>query len=143
MNTFLFFGNGIRMLCFSFSFSQRVQIMKTEYKYGQYCSPLFFFYLGFFSQTFTNHRTAGEGGEHFFNSSLPLPPSSQTLRNQPGDYCRELTSAHSQQPDSNREPLDSECKSLTTKLRALFLPSANQIAHIFSLSDNIWYTCMD
>ena len=40
----------------------------------------FFFYLGFFSQTFTNHRTAGEGGGHFFNSSLPLPPASQTLR---------------------------------------------------------------
>ena len=26
------------------------------------------------------HRTAGEGGGHFFNSSLPLPPASQTLR---------------------------------------------------------------
>ena len=39
-----------------------------------------FFYLGFFSQLFTNHRTAGEEGGHFFNSSLPLPPVSQTLR---------------------------------------------------------------
>ena len=39
----------------------------------------FFFYLGFLSQTFTNYRTAGEGGEHFINSSLPLPPASQTL----------------------------------------------------------------
>ena len=37
----------------------------------------------------------------------------------PGDYCRELTSAHSQQPDSNQEPLVSKRKSLTTKLRAL------------------------
>ena len=36
-----------------------------------------YFYL---SRPFTNHRTAGEGGEHFFNSSLPLPPASQTLR---------------------------------------------------------------
>ena len=27
-----------------------------------------------------NHRTAGEGGGHFFNSSLP--PPSQTLRHQ-------------------------------------------------------------
>ena len=41
---------------------------------------IFFFYLGFFSQPFTNHGTAGEGGGHFFNSSLPLPPASQTLR---------------------------------------------------------------
>ena len=35
------------------------------------------------------------------------------------DYCRERTSAHRLQPDSNREPLVSESKSLTTKLRAL------------------------
>ena len=40
----------------------------------------FFFYLGFLSQTFTNHRTAGEGRGHFFNSSVPLPTASQTLR---------------------------------------------------------------
>ena len=39
-----------------------------------------FFYLAFLSQTFTNHRTAAEGGGHFFNSSLPLPPASQTRR---------------------------------------------------------------
>ena len=55
-----------------------------------------FFCLGFLSQTFTNHRTAGEGGEHFFNSSLLLPPASQTLRHQLGDCCSELTFAHSQ-----------------------------------------------
>ena len=57
------------------------------------------------------------GGGPFLNSSLPLPPTSQPLRHQPRYYCRQLTSAHSQQPDSNREP--SERKSLTTKLRAL------------------------
>ena len=56
---------------------------------------------------------------YFFNSSLPLPPALQALRHQPCDYCRELTSAHSQHPDSNREPLVSEQKWLTTKLRAL------------------------
>ena len=82
----------------------------------------FFFSIQvFLSRTFTNHRTAGEGGGHFLNSSLPLPPASQTLRHQPGDCCRELTSAHSQQPDSSRKPLVSESKSLTTKLRALKL----------------------
>ena len=42
-------------------------------------SKYFFFYLGFLSQPFTNHRTAEEGGGHLFNSSLPLPPASQTL----------------------------------------------------------------
>ena len=36
----------------------------------------FFFYLGFLSRPFTNYRTAGEGGGHFFNSSLPIPPAS-------------------------------------------------------------------
>ena len=79
---------------------------------------VFFFYLGFLSRTFSNHRTAGEVGGHFFNFSLPLPPASRALRHQPGDYCRKLTSAHSQQPDSNGEPLVSKRKSLTTKLRA-------------------------
>ena len=41
---------------------------------------VFVFYLGFFSRTFTNHMIAGEGGGHFFNSSLPLSPASQALR---------------------------------------------------------------
>ena len=40
----------------------------------------FFFYLDFLSQPFTNNRTAGEGGAHVFNSSLPLPPASQIVR---------------------------------------------------------------
>ena len=39
-----------------------------------------FFYLDFLPQPLTNQRTAGERGGHFFNSSLPLPPASQTLR---------------------------------------------------------------
>ena len=39
-----------------------------------------FFCLGFLSQAFTNRRTAEEGGGQFFNSSLPLPPASHTLR---------------------------------------------------------------
>ena len=37
---------------------------KHDHKY------LLFFYMGFLSQTFTNSRTAGEGGGHFFKSSL-------------------------------------------------------------------------
>ena len=41
---------------------------------------IFFFYLGFLSRTFTNRSTAEEGGGHFFNSSPPVPPTSQTLR---------------------------------------------------------------
>ena len=40
----------------------------------------FFFYLGFLSQTFTIHGTAGEAGGYLFNSSLPLPPALRTLR---------------------------------------------------------------
>ena len=73
-----------------------------------------FFYLGFLSQPFTNHRTAGEEGGYFH-------PLYRHLRHQPDDYCRELTSVDRQQSDSNREPLVSEHKLLTTKLRALVL----------------------
>ena len=40
----------------------------------------FFFCLGVLSRPFMNHRTAGEWGGYFFNSSLPLPPASETLR---------------------------------------------------------------
>ena len=79
-------------------------------------SLFFFFYLGFLSSTFTIHRTAGEEGGYLFNSSLPLPPTSQTLRHCLGNYCRELTSVHSQQPDSDS---DSKRKLLTIKLLAL------------------------
>ena len=43
--------------------------------------PVYFFLSGFSLRTLTNHWTSGEGGRHFFNSSLPLPPASQTLRN--------------------------------------------------------------
>ena len=84
--------------------------------YSVNATNFFYIYMDFFSRTFTIHRTAGEKGGYLFNSSLRLPLASQTLRHQPDDYCRELTVAHSQQPDSNREPLVSECKSLTTKL---------------------------
>ena len=41
MNTFLFFRYRNRMLYFFFFLtSQREQILKTEYKHGQYCTPL-------------------------------------------------------------------------------------------------------
>ena len=65
----------------------------------------FFFLSGFFSRIFTIHRTAGEGGDYLLTSFLPLPPASQTLRYQLGYCCRELTSAHSWQPESNMESL--------------------------------------
>ena len=67
---------------------------------------------------FHNHESQDcrKGGGHFFNSSLPIPPTSQRLRHQLGNYCREFISAHRQQPDLNRESLVSGCKLLTTKL---------------------------
>ena len=79
---------------------------------------ILFFLSGFsFKYIHDSQDSRGRGG-YLDNSSLPLPPASQTLRNKPGNYCRELTSAHSSQPDSNREPVVSERMSLTTKLRA-------------------------
>ena len=82
-----------------------------------------FFYLDFLSQAFTIHRTAGKMGGYFFNFSLLLPTASLTLTHQPGDYCRELHSAHRQHPNPSWEPLVSESKSLTTKLPALVFVS--------------------
>ena len=41
---------------------------------------IYIFYLDFLSQTLTNYRTAAAGGGHFFNFSVPLPPTSQALR---------------------------------------------------------------
>ena len=77
--------------------------------------PAFFFfsYLGFLSQILTNDRTVGEGGGYLFNSSLPLPPGLQTIIHWPDLYWIKLTSVHSWQQDSNREPLVSELKSVT------------------------------
>ena len=49
-------------------------------QFNQSMEIYIFFYLGFLSQPFTNQGTAGEGGGHFFNASLPLPLASQTLR---------------------------------------------------------------
>ena len=57
---------------------------------GKFWVYIFFFYLGFLSRTFTNHRTAGEGGGHFFNSSLPLPPVHRHL-----DISRVITAESS------------------------------------------------
>ena len=103
----------------------------------------FFFYLGFLSRTFTIHRTAGEGESYPFITVVPLPPVSQTLRHQPGYCCREFTSARSQQPDSNREPLVTEHKPLTTKLRTLDFPSKRNsymdITRTKLFSRNIFY----
>ena len=120
--------------CFSPKFNPSVMTLLLKnlinhrfLSFGQFFTGLsfffffFFLYLGLLSQPFTNHRTAGEGGGHFFNFLLPLPLASQTLRHQLGNYCRELTSTHMQQPDSNREPLASEHKSLTTSLVVWFL----------------------
>ena len=77
----------------------------------------FFVYLGFLSRPFTIQREAGEGRGYLFNSSLPLPPASQILRNWPSDYWRELTSAHRQQLDSYQQLLVSKRKFPITKLR--------------------------
>ena len=67
-----------------------------------------FFYPFVFSGTFTIHRTTGEEGGHFFNFPLPLPPVSQTLRHQPGHYCRELTSAQRQRSDFKHKLLNTK-----------------------------------
>ena len=68
---------------------------------------------------FTGQQEKGKARGYLFNCSLQLPPTSQTLKHLPGDYCRDLTSALSQRPSSNQETLVSESKSLTTRIHAL------------------------
>ena len=70
-----------------------------------YLFSCFFFYLVFLSRIFTIHRTAGEGGGYLLISFLPVLPASQKLGYQLGYCCRELTSAHSWQLESNMESL--------------------------------------
>ena len=117
---------GIFHLHFDGGKPQTSQTLKQLFGYLRYFFLIYFIvfflifsYLFFFSKPFTNHRTEGEGVGNFLNSSLPLPPASQTLRHQSDDYRRGFNPAHRQQPDSNRKPLLSKRKSLTTKLRAL------------------------
>ena len=57
--------------------SQYLNYLKNSIPISQ---MIFLFCLGFLSQPLTNQRTVGKGGGHSFNSSLPLPAASQTLR---------------------------------------------------------------
>ena len=52
---------------------------KTHEKKKMGGPKLVFFHPGFLSQPFTNHRTAVEGGGHFFYFTLSLLRATQTL----------------------------------------------------------------
>ena len=108
------------------------------------------FFLSGFSFTYIHEsqdsRRWREDEGYPFSSFIPLPPASETLRYQLGNYCRELTSTYRQQLDSNQKLLVSEHKSLTTKLRALKtfkmftiffqLPYINKIVNYSSIYQN-------
>ena len=77
------FNSIILLKTFSFEGSKTFALMTVgffTFDMSWNLSTTFFFYWGFLSQPFTNHRTASEGGGHFFNSSLSLPPASQIFR---------------------------------------------------------------
>ena len=78
---------------------------------------LFFFYLGFLSRPFTNHRTAGEGGGGIsLTPHYHFHPLHRHL-----DIRRAITAEssplHIASAGLEPEPLVSERKSLTIKLR--------------------------
>ena len=77
-----------------------------------------FFRVFFFPNIHDSQDSSGREG-YLFNCCPPLPPASRALGHKLGNYCSGFTSTHSWQADSNREPLVSERKSLTTKLCAL------------------------
>ena len=97
-----------------------------------YLTQHFFFSIWVFFHKHSLFTGQGKGEGIFLT---PLYHFHQLHRNlHITDYCRELTSAHSQQPDSNWEPLVYECKSLTTKLHfdqdtqeSYFLQDENKI----------------
>ena len=95
----------------------------------------FFFYPGFLSRTFTNHRTAGEGRGHFLNSSLSLPPVSLTLTHQPGDCCRELT-----QLAAGLEPGNFGSRAQVAKTFLVKNISLNIESNLFKRKSIIWTT---
>ena len=55
----------------------------------------FFFLSGFFFTNIHYSQDSRGRGDYFLKSSLPLSPASQTPRHHPGNYWRELISAHS------------------------------------------------
>ena len=72
--SFLFFYFYFYFLLSNYNFLMAVVIELSFY--CVICRSMFFFYTVFFSRPFMNHRTVGDGGKHFFNSSQPLPLTS-------------------------------------------------------------------
>ena len=68
---------------------ERFKILFIHYTESLFLHVVFFFYLVFLSRIF----------------KIPLPPASETPIRQLGYCCRELTGAHSWQPQSNMDPL--------------------------------------
>ena len=85
-------------------------------KLGNLGKCSFFFYRGFLSRPFTNHRNARERGGHFLTLRYNFDPLHRHL------YISWAITAEGSplHIDSNRESLVSKRKSLTAKLRALF-----------------------
>ena len=99
-------------------------VVPISFQFSLFGKKSFLFYLSFLSRTFTIHRTA-EGRGYLFNSSLPLPPFSQTLRHQ--HLCPQLAAA------LEWDPLVSKAKFLTMKLCTL------TVIQIFREGENFLY----
>ena len=64
----------VKFMCFSVFSPQQVNCFSTLSQ-----SDVFFFYLGFLLQQFTNHRTAVEGGGHFLTPRYHFHPLHRQL----------------------------------------------------------------
>ena len=129
------------LILFTLNLRQNIKLFFKNRIHSSNCAygATLFFLSGYLLRTFMIHRTAGEGEGYLFNTSLQLPPASQTLRHQLDDYCRELNSTHSQQPDSNREPLVSDPQSLTAKTEIISRMYWHQNISIIIYSATFYY----
>ena len=108
-------------------FQYNVEVFFKE-KFFIWKNKIFFLYLGFLSQTLKNDRTVVEGEGI---SLTPLYHFDPLHENYSVDYRRKLNFVRSKWFGSNWEPLVSELKLLTTKLRALYvLVFKNGFSHV-------------
>ena len=107
--------------CQTLSKALEIKTLLTSNSLSSICN---FFPMDFLSQTFTIHRKKREGRCYFLNSSLPFPPTSQTIRHL--DISRVIT----------EESSLLHIASIRTRTGNLWFPRANRLPWVIG---NNWF----